>query len=78
MESIYPSSTILSVRRRGVYLEYPSGGCLQASATTRVSNSPVTLGGTGGVSRFFRRIAALSPFHSMKIGQSVRSWVWYG
>ena len=62
MESIYPSSTVLSASSRSVHFEYPSGGCPQASAMTCASTSPVTFAGTGGVSRFFLLIVASSPF----------------
>ena len=42
MDSIYPSSTVLSARSRSVHLEYPSGGCPHASAMMCASTSPVT------------------------------------
>src|SRR4029453_598277 len=38
--------------------EYPSGGVEQASAISRASTSPVTIGATGGVSRGLRPIVA--------------------
>ena len=62
IDSIYPSSTVLSARSRSVHLEYPSGGCPQASAMTCASTSPVTFAGIGGVSRFFLVIVASRPF----------------
>ena len=48
MDSIYPSSTVLSARSRSVHLEYPSGGCPHASAMMCASTSPVTFAGIGG------------------------------
>ena len=62
IDSIYPSSTVLSARSRSVHLEYPSGGCPHASAMMCASTSPVTFAGIGGVSRFFLVIVASRPF----------------
>lgn len=79
MESIYPNSTVLSASSRSVHLEYPSGGSLHASATTCASTSPVTLAGTGGVSRFFLLIVASSPFSQYELLTvcTVVGVVWY-
>ena len=79
MESIYPNSTVLSASCRSVHLEYPSGGSLHASATTCASTSPVTLAGTGGVSRFFLLIVASSPFSQYELLTvcTVVGVVWY-
>ena len=38
----------------------PSGGFVQARAVNLASTSPVTLGSTGGVSRFLRLIVAVT------------------
>ena len=79
IDSIYPSSTVLSARSRSVHLEYPSGGCPHASAMMCASTSPVTFAGIGGVSRFFLLIVASSPFfYNNKSSQSVLLSVWYG
>lgn len=62
MESMYPSSTLRSARRRSVHFEYPSGESPQASAIICASTSPVTFAGTCGVSRFLRTSTASRPF----------------
>ena len=67
MDSIYPSSTVLSASSRSVHLEYPSGGSPQARAMTCASTSPVTFAGTGGVSRFYLLIVASSPFSQYEV-----------
>jgi hypothetical protein len=54
-ESTYGNSTQVSANNLGVRAQQPAGGLLHAGAMIRASGSPVTLAGTGGVSRFLRR-----------------------
>ena len=54
MLSIYCNSTALSASSRNDHRDRPLGGVLQLSAIILASTSPVILGSTGGVSRFFR------------------------
>ena len=56
------SSTALSARSLKDHLDLPSGGELQLRAMILASTSPVILGSTGGVSRFFLPRVADSPF----------------
>ena len=51
------STTCFSSSRR-LHRSYPGGGALHASAISRASTSPVTVGATGGVARFLRLIVA--------------------
>ena len=61
MEGRISNCTARSDMSLSVHLPLPSGGVLHAIATIFVSTSPVHLGGTGGVSRFFRLIPAGVP-----------------
>jgi len=61
MLSIYCSSIAWAAKSRNDHRPRPLGGVLQLSAIILASTSPVILGSTGGVSRFFRLIAASMP-----------------
>ena len=52
-ESTICSSTLFSAISRNVHLAQPPGTSLHANAMIRASVSPVILGSTGGVVRFF-------------------------
>ena len=52
----------LSARGRSDHLERPFGGVLQLRAIIPASTSPVILGSTGSVSRFFPPMATSNPF----------------
>jgi hypothetical protein len=58
MLSMLMSSADLSAKNRSGLHDLPSGGALLLRAVILLSNSPVILGSTGNVSRFFISIVA--------------------
>jgi hypothetical protein len=71
MLSIYCNSTALSASSRKDHRDRPLGGVLQPRAMIFASTSPVILGLTGGVSRFFLCTAASKP-----VSEYLRLIVW--